>query len=111
MPETLLERAMRVRGVSQPELARRIGLSQPHIHRLVKGISTLKPHHIEKIAAALDCSPGEISEDYMPALSPLARKLLAGFEKLTPSQQEAYVQQLSSIVEHAAEPRRMKKAG
>lgn len=62
-------------GINQSELARRVGVSQPTIHALIKGGSA-SSRHLHRIAAELETSPaylaGETDEDAPIAVAPSA---------------------------------------
>lgn len=66
-------------GLSQSELARRVGVTQPTINALIHGGNTTSKH-LHRIAAELETSPawlaGETDEDVPVAVAPSALKAL-----------------------------------
>lgn len=70
-------------GLSQSELARRVGIKQPTINALIRGNNTTSKH-LHRIAAELETSPGylagETDEDAPVAVAPSALEALT--EKL-----------------------------
>lgn len=82
---------MERRGLSQSELARRIGVSQQNIHRLVSG-KAYGSRHLHKIARELGTSPaylaGEIDdpEEGAPPPSPVPTMQLVPMAVALPSQ-------------------------
>jgi phage repressor protein C with HTH and peptisase S24 domain len=78
-----IERRLSVLGISQAELARRVGVSQPTINALVRGDNDTSKH-LHRIAAELETSPawlaGETEDDAPTAVAPSA--LVALSDKL-----------------------------
>ncbi|WP_240885691.1 S24 family peptidase [Sphingomonas sp. SFZ2018-12] len=104
-----IEERLETLGMSQAELARRVGVSQPTINALVKGNNTTSKH-LHRIAAELETSPAWLAgetDDIAPiafapsALAALADKLdlemvpelEIGFSMGAGSVFESYVQQ------------------
>lgn len=92
-------------GISQAELARRVGVSQQAIARLVSG-STQGTRHLHRIARELGTTPAYLSRETddptehapPPAqLSAAARELLGCFEALTADEQRALLQVARSM--------------
>jgi len=88
---TRLQERMEAREISQSELARRVGVTQATIYRLVAG-KAYGTTHIHKIARELDTSPAYLNgeTDYPaadaptgPALSPSAIELVKCFDRLS----------------------------
>jgi DNA-binding Xre family transcriptional regulator len=55
-----LEEMMRARGVTQAELARTLGWHTSNLSRIVAGKRPLTSAALRPIAAALECSPGDL---------------------------------------------------
>jgi transcriptional regulator with XRE-family HTH domain len=87
------------RHMSQTKLAALIGMSQPHLSRLMKGIGTFTPGQIKAIADALGCSEFDVIENYEPALDPLELQMVRGMRKLSTLQRETLVRHVTAIVE------------
>lgn len=58
-----LLRRMRERGMTQRELADRVGMQQSHVSEYVHGISEPKVSRLLKIADVLCCRPSELLEE------------------------------------------------
>ena len=75
-----IERKLQVLGMSQAELARRVGVSQPTINALIRGGNAMSKH-LHRIAAELETSPawlaGETDNDSPIAVAPSALSALA----------------------------------
>jgi transcriptional regulator with XRE-family HTH domain len=48
------------KGLSQPQLAEKVGTSQPQMDRLEKGQRRLTQEWMQRIAKALKCEPGDL---------------------------------------------------
>lgn len=59
-PETRLAEIREQKGVTQAELARRVGLSRGQIANLEKGTRTFSLYDLRRVARALDVSVGEL---------------------------------------------------
>lgn len=83
--ERIEERMIKL-GISQSELARRVGVSQPTINALIKGDSA-GSKHLHRIAAELETSPaylaGETDDDAPTTVAPSALDALADKFDLT----------------------------
>ena len=53
-------RLIRLAGLSQRELAERLGCSQAYISRLIKGQTEVSPHYLPDLAAILGCTIADI---------------------------------------------------
>lgn len=74
------------RGLTQEQLAERLGVEHPTIHRWETGKTVEWLDKVEKLAAALGCHPGELFGD-LPSSAPLSNdeeQLLAAFRLLSP---------------------------
>lgn len=58
-----LLRRMRERGMTQRELADRVGMQQSHVSEYVHGITEPKVSRLLRIADALGCRPSELIEE------------------------------------------------
>ena len=96
-PETqrlidLLRTTLRVLGISNREIARRIGMSPSYISKLFAGVSDLHLDHVIQICEAADIEPAEffsLAYPRQPAGNSLAarklRELLKAFQVPQPS--------------------------
>lgn len=50
-------------NISQTELAKRIGLKQPNLNRILSGKQSMQPRTLEKIATGLEVTVWELSDD------------------------------------------------
>ena len=62
-PTSNLKELRRAAGITQVELARKIGVTQAAISLYERGIRTIPDETAERIAAVLHCTPAEIKED------------------------------------------------
>lgn len=93
-------------GLTQSDLARRVGLTQPAINKLIKGDSRTSLH-LHKIARELETTPaylsGETDDPFevVPPPQQLSRDeraLLDLFRSLDPSEQPETVEMLRTLV-------------
>ncbi len=93
--ETLQERLLdtvrwRVQNgeLTERRLAGRVGISQPHMHNLLKGIRVLSPEMADRILRALNMSLQDLfqpGEGPQPAPPPLTRTVLSGPPRTPPA--------------------------
>lgn len=78
---------MNEQGISQAEMARRVGITQPTINRIVNG-EALGSSHLHKIARILGTTPsyltGETDDPDMGAIPPPSQELIADQLGLVP---------------------------
>lgn len=88
MPNRILE-LRRAAGLSQEELAFRIGVSKMQISGMERGKRELSLSMMRKLADALDCSPADIlsAEDNPMRLAQDERQLLARYRSADVDQQ------------------------
>lgn len=58
-----LLRKMRERGMTQRELADKVGMQQSHVSEYVHGITEPKVSRLLRIASVLGCRPSELLEE------------------------------------------------
>lgn len=94
------------RGLSQSELARRVGVSQASIYRLAAG-DAYGSKHLHKIARVLETSPGYLTGETddpagdapaMPVLDSETRELNEKFAMMSQADRRALLQIARSIV-------------
>jgi transcriptional regulator with XRE-family HTH domain len=90
------------RGLTQPELAKKVGTSRSQITKLERGERQLTQHWMERIAAALECNPQDLLPG-TPTLTEKEKAVLAVYNKLTPEQQRAVMQVATALSEPAEE--------
>lgn len=84
-PKNYIKELREARGLSLEKLARRVGVSNPHISMLGLGKRGLSWRMAQKLAAALDCHPLEIIEGAHHKIetnSPLEKEVLDRFKGL-----------------------------
>lgn len=94
------------KGLSQSEVARRVGVTQATVYRLVQG-KAYGTTHLHKLAEALDTTPafllGEVDDPHAnapatPALSSQEAQLLSAFRQLGAAERDAILTLVGSIL-------------
>ena len=65
-----VRRALRLQGMSQQDLAAKMGLSPQYVGRILKGQENLTLETISKLEAAIDMPLVRVGREEQPALSP-----------------------------------------
>ncbi|WP_428247248.1 helix-turn-helix domain-containing protein [Ferrovibrio sp.] len=89
------------RGLTQEELAEKLGTTKQHLGRLENSKSRLSTEWIERLAEALQCHPLELLEDTVPAVTPDEKAVLELYRGLAEADRRAFLQIASSLPKSA----------
>ena len=100
-PGTRLALARNVRGWSQKELAKRMGVTPSNVSWMERELNDMKTSTAVKIAAVLGCSPGFLAFGREANTSERARELVGELQKGIragwPSNARAYLDKLTEL--------------
>jgi transcriptional regulator with XRE-family HTH domain len=100
-----VEEKMKERGFTQSELARRVGVTQPSIYKLLRS-SKKGSTHLHRIASVLGTTPAYLSGEtddpndnapFQSILDPETRELIDQFSGLSPADRRALLQVAKSM--------------
>jgi transcriptional regulator with XRE-family HTH domain len=99
-PKNYIKELREARGLSLEKLARRVGVSNPHISMLELGKRGLSWRMAQKLAAALDCHPLEIIEgpdDQIEIKTAQEKEIIQLFRNLPEDKKQMFIHILLSF--------------
>lgn len=99
-------------GLSQGQLARRLGMEPAHLGKIENGRIKLDTEKMERIASELAVAPGDLLHDSgRPPLSRREYRVLTTFRQLSESEQDRFLRLLNAIEEPSpSRPRRARRS-